>query len=71
MPSMIPPIICASRPRGLTTRPTSTAKTTLVTRGPVTASRILRPTVVGRASISTSAAEQPWYSLWIPMPWAW
>src|SRR2546430_2593862 len=48
MPSLIPPIICASSPRGLIARPGSTAKITLVTRGPPTPSRILRFTVAGR-----------------------
>ena len=70
MPSETPPIICASRPRGLTTSPASTAMTALVTRGPVTASRICRFTVSGRQSISTRTRVAPLYSEWIAMPWA-
>ena len=70
MPSLMPPCICASSPRGLTARPTSTAKVTRVTRGPVTASRICRPAVAGRVSISTRQAETPLYSLWMAMPCA-
>lgn len=70
VPSMTPPIICASRPRGLTARPTSTAKTALVTRGPVTPSRMGRLTVSGRQSISTRAALTDLYSAWNAMPCA-
>ena len=62
---MIPPIICASRPSGLIGRPTSTAYTTLVTRGPVKPSLTLRLTVAGVQSISTRHAARPLYSLWI------
>ena len=68
MPSMKPPSICAARPRGLITSPASTAKTTLVTRGPVTAFGTLRLTVSGRQSISTRHAVAPLYSLWMAMP---
>lgn len=70
MASEMPPIIWASRPRGLTARPTSTAQTTLVTRGPVTAPGIFRPVVSGRQSISASIATAEWYSVWTAMPWA-
>jgi hypothetical protein len=54
----------------LTAKPTSTATTALVTRGPVTASRILRLTVPGRQSISTMVATAPLYSLCTAMPCA-
>ena len=50
--------------------PTSMAKVTRVTRGPVTALRICRPVVAGRVSISTRQAETPLYSLWIAIPCA-
>ena len=70
MPSLMPPCIWASRPRGLIGSPASIANVTRVTLGPVTASRTLRLTVLGRQSISTRQAVAPLYSSWIAMPCA-
>jgi hypothetical protein len=63
MPSCTPPIICASRPRGLTANPASTTTRTFVTRGPVTPSATGLLAVAGVQSISARTAIAPWYSL--------
>ena len=58
IPSISPPIICASSPSGLIGRPTSTAQTAFVTRGPVYPFWTLRLTVALVQSISTSHADR-------------
>jgi hypothetical protein len=65
IPSIAPPIIWAWSPSALIGSPTSTAITTLVTRGPVKPSATVRFTVAGRQLISTRQAARLLYSLWM------
>ena len=71
MPSLIPPCICASRPRGLIDEADVDGEDDLgdARTGDAVAD-LSRLTVAGRQSISTRQALTPLYSLWIAIPCA-